>query len=1183
MTTTATNPQTWESLAAQFGGSGLGCFARGTSVWTPQGFTPIENISVGDLVYAFDDKRNITAQRVYETSTHLSQEVWQWDFWGGQVIATPNHLVLNESGGFEEFGNLEENDSLWDSSWSIRPVGKVTKDIPKSDVFNLRVENCPTYFVTSAKIAVHNGGTGKASSSSREEADEGKSTSRAVVTELISEGPIEGLAGGLKGVYLDKTPIENPNGSRTAKGFNYAFRRGVQNQKILPDYADQTINTTALNLNITKAQGPYTRSIVNGELDAISVTLQVELQKLSGSNLVGNSVEFKIFIKEGSGPFVLRLQREIKGKYPLTEFQWKFPVDNVGNTVSSYQVRVEKVTTDSTSTTNVSRIVWKNYGEIINDKLTYRNSSIICLQFLASQFNAIPERGYKINGRTILIPSNATVNDDGTLTFSGLWNGTMYQPSRACGDPIWIVYDLLTNKRYGLGKYFKPSQIDLAGFYKVSVYNNGMVPDFLGGMQARYNIKTVLQSKEKAVDVLNALLSSCFAKMIWWGGKLSVWQDRPEDPSLQFTNADVDKGQFIYASTAYKTRATMARVTWNDPDLFFERSVETVEDEDGLNLYGVTEVESVAFGCWRRGQAIRHGRHILYSSQNEIETVSFKSRAIGRFAKPGDVVKVADSARANVRYGGLVKSGTTTLVELDAPVTLVGSNFKLSVLLPNGTTETRGISNGTSSGSISNVTVSPPFSQAPLPESNWLVTTSALEPQLFRVLSVSLDDENPLKTEITAISYNPGKWNDIEYNVPITPYPTSLQIPAIVSIPRNLGGFLFSYNGTSTLIAQWQAPELSPGVADPYIRGYLVSLSQDGLNWLDTKFVPIGNYEVRFGGLVDNESYRFRVIAVDIKNKESVGIVSQQLLSQGLHPDTIRYKGNLSSLNINISDNDLLSINIFVKGVYEAGIRSSEFGSIAHYLTDCCPFAGDSLNGVKLWWSDYSAPFYQTLTGTPGYSSAFMNLVNYTASDFSRARGLDPGNSINHGKAAFTNAVFQKEFIPLNNYIKGFFNRGLMISLYITKNSSNIGNGGDIMCGDTGNAERYFQLATNYFNTLYAGYAFESAAGGSKQQIKSNSVSGGFWIYQLEDLIGGQAVGINLMPEKVYRNGILFSSVQQYNFTPYFDGNLHLVPYSTNSIGFYGLGILTMPPKMLADYYNLVRNLMVSLGRNTFS
>jgi predicted phage tail protein len=744
-------------------GSG-GCFPSGTLIATPHGKKPIESIQVGDEVYCFDWNRNIHVRPVVEVSKHESLEVWRYFYWGGYIDATPNHGFLTEYGAFRPIHEFLEDHHLIDSKWQFRSLLK-RECLDRQTTYNFRVQDFHSYLVGEHELCCMNGGGGKAGSGPTESDDDGRSTARGVVVELISEGEIEGLTNGKKSIYLDKTRVQNLNGSLNFNDFKFAFRRGTANQLELPGFADEVSEETNVGVDIKKDQGPVSRSIVNSELDIIRIRIAVQLQKYEENGSInGSEMRFRILIKQGTEAFQERLDRTIKGKFSsLTEFEYEFKVQNLQGTRDAYQVRIIRESDDSDSQRHQRVLRWQSYTEIIANKLSYPYSALIAMQFKAEEFDSIPSRAYQINGRIINIPNNAIVAADGGLNYSGVWNGGFYNPGKACSDPAWQLYDLMTNKRYGLGRKLTPDRIDKYSLYACSQRNNELIQDGLGGVERRYRCNTVLQSREKAWDVIGTFCSAFHAKPYWRNGKICFWQDRPGDVVQQFTQADVVDGDFIYSSTAVRTRFTVACITWFNPKNFFEREVEVVEDPEGIERYGIQKSEVVAFGCTSRAQAYRFGKWVLFSSLYELEMVSFTARSYAVYCQPGEIVQIADPRRSAVRYSGLISGATTNVIALDEPVELRGGSPQISCLMPNGTVQTRSVTN--SSGIHTLISVSPAFSGTPQREANWIISTTLVKPQTFRILSVDLTPD-PTQIEIRALQHYRDKYSAIEQDVP---------------------------------------------------------------------------------------------------------------------------------------------------------------------------------------------------------------------------------------------------------------------------------------------------------------------------------------------------------------------------------------------------------------------------------
>jgi predicted phage tail protein len=361
-------------------------------------------------------------------------------------------------------------------------------------------------------------------------------------------------------------------------------------------------------------------------------------------------------------------------------------------------------------------------------------------------------------GLKIKVPTN--YNPD-ARTYSGVWNGTF--KTVYSNNPAWVFYDLLTNKRYGAGEFISESQIDKFALYAIGQYCDQRVPNGRGGTEPRFTFNAYITSRGEAYDVLNSIAASFRGMLYYQAGSIVPVQDVPKAVTKIFTPANViqqqnDNGEvteppFTYEGTARKARKTIALVSWNDPDDSYKEKIEYVEDRNGLNRYGYNELQIRAIGTTTQGQAQRIGRWALLTDQLETEVVSFKVATEGFFLMPGEIIGVADPSKGAKRYGGRIVSATTTALTLDAAFVFTGAAYSLSVMLPNGTVQTRTVTSG--SGTKSAITVAPAFSSAPQQGAVWVLQENDQGVRKFRVISAA---ENDGEVTVVAVLYAEGKY-----------------------------------------------------------------------------------------------------------------------------------------------------------------------------------------------------------------------------------------------------------------------------------------------------------------------------------------------------------------------------------------------------------------------------------------
>lgn len=618
-------------------------------------------------------------------------------------------------------------------------------------------------------IGAGGGGGGKGGGGSTsghvpvESPDSLRSRQYARVIDLVSEGEIVGLVDGLKSVYLDGTPVQNADGSMNFSGVTLASRTGTQAQPYIAGFP-AVENEVAVGAEV-KASAAVTRTITTPNANAARVTVSIprlSYQNPSNGDLGGTSVQIAIDVQSNGGGFIQVKSDTITGK-TTGKYQRAYRVELTGP--GPWDVRVRRLTADSTQSNLANETWWDSYTEIIDAKLRYPNSALCALQVDAEQFRAIPRRGYDIKGLIVKVPVNY---DPATRVYSGVWDGTF--KLAWTDNPAWCFYDLLTAERYGLGAYIDATQIDRWGLYDIGRYCDELVPDGFGGTEPRFTCNLYLQAREEAYKVIQNM-ASIFRGIAWWqAGAIMVSADKPTDPSMLFTAANVSDGKFSYSGSARKARHTVALVSWNDPADQYRQKIEYVENEAGIALYGVRETEVLAFGCTSRGQAHRLGKWLLWSEIHETETETHGAGLDGVYLAPGAVYQTQDANRAGKRFGGRLLAATASAVTLDAPVEIeVGKTYALSCVMPDGTLESRAVAS--SAGVTDTLALALPFTAAPQAMSVWVLAANDLVPERWRLVSVA--ESAPGKLEISGLAYNPQKFAAVEQGILLQPMPVS--------------------------------------------------------------------------------------------------------------------------------------------------------------------------------------------------------------------------------------------------------------------------------------------------------------------------------------------------------------------------------------------------------------------------
>jgi predicted phage tail protein len=357
-----------------------------------------------------------------------------------------------------------------------------------------------------------------------------------------------------------------------------------------------------------------------------------------------------------------------------------------------WEVKLVRTTADTLTTTIRNTTYVDSIAEIYGDVYSYPHSALVQQRFSSEFFQRVPDRQFDVRGIKVKVPAdyNTILKTYGNA-YDGVsnpyWKGNFKVDKEWTDNPAWIFYDLLTNKRYGLGKHIEDKSIDKWTLYDIAQYCDTMVPDGYGKSEPRFRCNAFIQSRDEAHKVINDL-SSVFRGITYYAGNtIFAAQDRGgKIPVVAFTNANIENGDFTYSTSAKKSRHTVCIIKYRDERDNFRQKVEYVEDVDGIRKHGIRELELAGVGCTSRGQAQRFGKWALYSEQTDVETCSFATGLEAVALRPGDIISVSDANRTVKRYGGRTFSintlGTEIILDTIVPLLAGGATYELTIMTP---------------------------------------------------------------------------------------------------------------------------------------------------------------------------------------------------------------------------------------------------------------------------------------------------------------------------------------------------------------------------------------------------------------------------------------------------------------------------------------------------------------------
>ena len=707
-----------------------------------------------------------------------------------------------------------------------------------------------------------------------------QSIARAKVLIALGEGE---FAGGLDGknIFLGDsssyTPLQNADGSYNFNNVKYEFRSGTQDQDYIQGFPGIE-NELQVSYELKQAV-PYVRAVSNTQLSALRIRLgwpTLLLQKNNGDK-VGTRVEYAIDLSVDGGPYETVVNGAVDDK--TTSLYERSHRVNLPKASTGWQLRVRRITPDSTSVNIVDTMRVVAVTEIIDAKLRYVNTALLYVEFDAKQFpNGIPQVVCNPKGRIIRVPDTY---DPETRTYSGTWEGVFKWAWT--DNPAWIYYDIILNERFGLGQRIDATQIDKWELYRIAQYCDQLVPDGKGGSgtEPRFRCNVYIQDRNDAWTVLRDL-AGIFRGMTYWGdNKMYVLADMPRDVWHIYNHASVVEGKFTFADPSETTRNTAALVNWSDPANHYKDTPEPVYDNDLAMRFDYRQLEMTAIGCTRQSEANRRGRWALLT--NGIgEVVTFST---GMDVPPvGEVIGVAANELAGRTIGGRVSAVNGRNITLDRAADVKAGN-RLFLNLPSGIAQARTVQ----AVKGNTVTVTTPYSETPEAECNWGVDSDDLYIALFRVTGTR--DNNDGTFEVTGTTYNPDIYSAVDTGARLDERPISVIPPGVQAPPGNI--VVDSYStvnqniAVTTMRVAWDA--VQGAVA------YEAEWRRDSGNWISVPRTSSLGFEVQ--GIYSGR-YLVRVRAVNASDVSSVWATSAEVNLTGKVGNPPKPVGFIASENV---------------------------------------------------------------------------------------------------------------------------------------------------------------------------------------------------------------------------------------------------------------------------------------------
>ena len=698
-----------------------------------------------------------------------------------------------------------------------------------------------------------------------EQPDSAQSMARCRMLLALGEGE---FAGGLDAtrIFLDGTPLGNPDGTMNFENVSWDFRPGTQTQTPIPGFP-AVENETTVGVSLTKAT-PWTRALSNTQIDAVLVRIGIPglQQQENDGDIVGTTVQYHIDLAVDGGAYSTVMTKTVTEKLSsLYELTHRI---NLPKASTGWQIRVVRDTDDSTSQMLQNKTQVQAITEVIDARLRYPHTALLYVSFNAKSFNNIPKISCMPKGRIIRIPSNY---DPIARTYSGTWDGTFKWGWT--NNPAWIWFDVLTEPRFGLGRRVTPEMLDKWELYRIAQRCDQKVPDGKGGSgtEPRFMFDVYIQSQADAWQVIKDIAAG-FNGMTFWGNNMfNVVSDMPADTTkLQILTRASVVGKPVYSSGSEKNRFSSALINFSDPDNHYQDRTTAVMFPELVRQFKFKQTQITAIGCTRESEAQRRGGWAVYSNSLD-RIITLQTGLDGFVFVPGTVFAFADERLSGRVYGGRITGYNAGLkaVTIDRGTSAVAGDT-LMIRTQGGTVESRVIQavNGTQ------LILSTPFTAAPLPNAVFVIDAGQLRLQYFRVTNLKFDDEENTFT-ITGAEYNASKYDAVDNNARLDTPPISLIPTGLVNQPTNI--VVSSYDAVrqgqrvATLTASWDAPIDKDGKLQSDVIAYRAQWKRGNNEWVNVPETGLRNIEVP--GIFEGD-YLVRVRAINSGGASSLWATS---------------------------------------------------------------------------------------------------------------------------------------------------------------------------------------------------------------------------------------------------------------------------------------------------------------------
>ena len=470
-------------------------------------------------------------------------------------------------------------------------------------------------------------------------------------------GLCEGEISSIADIEINKNPLSFYN------TVEIDSRLGQSTQSLMPWFT-RTENSVSVGSLITNV-GTTCETSKLVEAAKLTVMAPSLYHTTNTDGLLPTSVSYAIYYKESTASSFTQFESTftMSGKTKsetLKEHLITFPAAGV------YTIKVERLTEDhSSDLTYADTLYLKTINEINYDPFSYPCTAMLGVKIRATEqlSGQLPTITTVVKGQKVLVPNN--YNPVTRVYSSATWDGTFAASKQWTDNPVWCLYDLLTNTRYGLGDYYRidPAKLPIikAQFYLMARYCDELVNG-----EPRFTLDMVIDSAKSAGEWLKTITSVMQANLYYSEGMLWIDINRPKPITQLFNMSNIIAGSFTQQGSSYRKIPNVYEVQWPNPERSYEYSMFRIEHMDLQRDDIIVEERKAAMnlvGVTRYTHARRLAKYALLAGRTNQKTVTFKTAANALQCMVTDVIGIQHDV-PQWGYGARVISFDPTTLEL---------------------------------------------------------------------------------------------------------------------------------------------------------------------------------------------------------------------------------------------------------------------------------------------------------------------------------------------------------------------------------------------------------------------------------------------------------------------------------------------------------------------------------------